>query len=79
MPFRGKPTHFVGAAPDRLTLKEQLALAGKWIGMEIYTRETQPARVIAVVGDSAVDCIRQLAANGLDPAKFEFTAMKRPM
>ena len=69
----------MGVAPDRLTMKEQLALAGKWIAMEVYTRETQPARVIAAVGDSAADCMRQLAAQGLDPAKFEFRPLKRPM
>jgi hypothetical protein len=60
-------------------MKEQLALAGKWIAMEIYTRETQPARVIAAAGESAADCMRQLAARGLDPGKFEYRAMKRPM
>lgn len=68
----------MGAEPDRLNLKEQLALAGKWIAMEIYTRETQPARVIAAVGDSAADCIRQLVARGLDPGKFEYLVMQRP-
>jgi hypothetical protein len=69
----------VGAEPDRLTLKEQVALAGKWIALEIYTRETQPSRRIAAVGDSATDCIRQLIAKGLDSEKFEFRPMKRPI
>lgn len=69
----------MGAEPDRLTLKEKIALSGKWIAIEIYTRETQPSRRIAAVGDSAMDCIRQLMAKGLDPGKFEFQPVKRPI
>jgi hypothetical protein len=56
-----------------------LALAGQWVAMEIYDCDTQPARRIAAVGDSLAGCIRQLAAKGLDPAKYEFRPMKRPI
>lgn len=47
--------------------------------MEIYDPASQPARRIAAVGDSAADCMRQLIAKGLDPAKFEYRPMRRPV
>jgi hypothetical protein len=68
----------IGAETDRLTLTQQLALAGKWIATEIYDRDTLPLRRIAAVGDSPAECIRQLAAKGLDPRKFEFRPVARP-
>ncbi len=69
----------VGAEPDRLTLTQQFALAGQWIAVEIYTPKTQPAKRIAAIGTSAADCIRKLLALGLDPGKFEFRPLKRPL
>ncbi len=73
-----KPRDFVGAEPDRLRLDEMLALAGKWIAMEIYHRDTQPSKRIAAVGSSAAECIRQLVECGLDPNKFELRLFKKP-
>jgi hypothetical protein len=72
-------TDMVGTEPERLTLKQQIALAGKWTAMEVYGPDTQPARRIAAVGDSVADCVLQLTAKGLDPAKFEFRPMRRPI
>jgi hypothetical protein len=69
----------VGREPERLTLKEQLVLAGKWIALEIYTPEKLPLRRIVVIGDSAADCMRQIAAKGADPREFEFRPVKRPI
>ena len=66
----------LGRAPERLTLEEQAALAGKFIALEIYSPETAPARRIEAVGDSISDCIRQLTSRGLDPKRFEFTRLK---
>jgi hypothetical protein len=68
----------VGAEPDRLRLDEVLALADKWIAMEIYHCDTQPSRRIAAVGDSVAECIRQLVARELDPNRFELRIFKRP-
>jgi hypothetical protein len=68
----------VGREPDRLNLKEQLILAGKWIAMEIYDPEKMPLRRIAAVGDSPTECMRELAARGLDPGRYEYRACKRP-
>jgi hypothetical protein len=62
----------IGAEPERLTIRQSRALAGKWIAMEMYDRDAQPARRIVAVGSDPAECIRQIAANGLDPAKFEF-------
>jgi hypothetical protein len=68
----------VGRSPDGLHLTEKMALAGKWIAIEIYSPETLPLREIAALGDSAEDCIRALARRGLDPVKYEFQLMTLP-
>ena len=70
------PKKILGRAPERLTLEEQTALAGKFIAMEIYSPETLPSRRIEALGDTVDDCIRQLTARGLDPKKFEFSRLK---
>lgn len=69
----------IGREPDRLTLNEQLVLAGHWIALEIYTPATLPLRRIAAVGKSAADCIQQLTARGADPRQFEFKPVRRPI
>jgi hypothetical protein len=66
----------IGRAPERLTIDERNALAGKWIALEIYTPETLPLRTIEAAGDSAEDCIHQLTARGLEPRTFEFQLLK---
>jgi hypothetical protein len=68
----------IGREPERLTLNEQRLIEGRWIALEMYDRDTQPLRRIAAIGNSAVDCIRQLSARGLDPQKFEYHLAKRP-
>ncbi len=72
------PARFVGRSPERLSLEEMQALAGKWVALEIYSPETLPMRRIEAIGDSAEECIRQLSQRGLDPKKFEFTPLKLP-
>ena len=62
----------IGAEPERLTIQQSKALTGSWIAMEMYDRDTQPARRIVAVGSDPAECIRQIAAKGLDPGKFEF-------
>ena len=69
---------FVGREPDRLSLREQLALAGNWIALERYDPRTLPERKIAAVGVSAPDCIRKLTAQGLDIRKYEVSLVPRP-
>jgi hypothetical protein len=71
-------TAVLGRSPDRLTLTERLALAGKTIALEIYTPETLPLRRIEAIGDSIEECIRQLVQRGLDPKSFEFTHLPPP-
>jgi len=66
----------LGRAPERLTPEEQQALAGKFIALEIYSPATLPLRRIEALGDSVEECIKQLAARGLDPKQFEFTRLK---
>jgi hypothetical protein len=72
------PKQAIGRAPERLSLEERLALVGKFIALEIYTPEALPLRRIEAIGDSVEECVRQLAARGHDPARFEFSRLGPP-
>jgi hypothetical protein len=72
------PQRAIGRAPERLSLAERHALTGKYVALEIYTPEALPLRRIEAIGDSVQECIRQLAARGLDPMRFEFTRLAPP-
>jgi hypothetical protein len=65
-------TNVIGRAPERLSIEERRALAGKWAAFEVYTPQTLPLRRIEALGDSVDDCIRQLTQRGLDARQFEF-------
>jgi len=71
------PNDFLGKAPEGLSLKERMALAGKWIALELYTPETLPLKVIDAIGESAADCIRQLEARGQNPRGYEFSVFPK--
>ncbi len=68
----------IGLSPDRLTLEERTALAGQYVAFEIYTPAALPLRRIEAIGESVEACIRQLAARGLNPTRFEFTRLPPP-
>lgn len=79
----------VGRAPEDLTPGERLQNAGKWIALELYSppvlKEEQHGpeielrlRRIRALGNSVLDCIRQLEQAGLDPRDFEFTQLTPP-
>jgi hypothetical protein len=68
----------LGRNPDQLTLDERIALAGKYIALEIYTPDALPLRRIEAIGDSIEECIRMLQARGLDPKSFEYTRLAPP-
>jgi len=68
----------VGRSPERLSLEERFALAGKYVALEIYTPEAIPLRRIEAIGDSTGECLRGLRTRGLDPARFEFVRITRP-
>ncbi len=72
------PQQAIGRSPDRLSLDERHALAGKYIALEIYTPEELPLRRIEAIGDSVDACIRQLSGRGLDPVRFEFSRLAPP-
>ena len=72
------PRVALGRNPDRLTLDERMALAGKYVAMEVYTPETTPVRRIEAIGDSIAECTRMLKERGLDPLQFEFTRLPWP-
>jgi hypothetical protein len=68
----------IGRPPEQLSLGELKSLVGKVVAIERYTPEATPLRTIQGIGDSAGDCIEQLAHRGLDPLQFEFIMLKPP-
>jgi hypothetical protein len=68
----------IGRAPDSLRVAEAEALRGKWIALEIYSPDRLPLRRIEAIGDSVEECMRQLAARGLDPRRYEYIPYKGP-
>ena len=72
------PHRAIGRSPDRLTLDERHALAGKFIALEIYTPEALPLRRIEAIGEGVQECAKQLVSRGLDPMRFEFTRLAPP-
>lgn len=70
---------FIGRSPEGLSLKERIALAGKWVALELYTPRTLPMRLIEAIGDSPADCFRMLRGRGLDPQRFELIPLKPPI
>jgi len=72
------PRHALGRNPDRLTLEERTALAGKMVALEVYSPSTFPFRRIEAIGDSIDDCIRMLQERGLDPRRFEYSPLGPP-
>ena len=65
----------LGRNPDRLTLVERAALAGKMVALEVYTPATLPSRRIEAIGDSIEGCVRMLRERGLDPRRFEYSPL----
>jgi hypothetical protein len=68
----------LGRNPDRLTVEERMALAGKFIALEIYTPEALPLRRIEAIGSSMEECVKMLQSRGLDPRQFEFSMVSWP-
>jgi hypothetical protein len=73
-----KSEHLVGRYPERLSIQELTVFEGYVVALEIYTPETLPLRRIEAAGETAEDCMAQLAARGLDPRHFEYTMLKAP-
>ncbi|HXE15001.1 MAG TPA: hypothetical protein VN633_22945 [Bryobacteraceae bacterium] len=69
---------FIGRPLDSLTLKERWHFAGYWVALEIYSPERLPLRTIEALAPSAKECANQLRSRGLDPARFEFSALPQP-
>jgi hypothetical protein len=68
----------IGRNPDRLTIEERFALAGKFAAFEIYTPKALPLRRIEAIGDSPAECVQMLKSRGLDPLRFELLILKPP-
>lgn len=72
------PLKAIGRSPESLPLADRVALAGKYIALEIYTPKTLPLRRIEAIGNSLSACLRMLKERGLDPGQFEFTRLPPP-
>ena len=68
----------MGRSPERLSLEERFALAGKYVALEIYTPQAIPLRRIEAIGDSTGECVGELKVRGLDPQRFEFIRLTLP-
>ena len=68
----------IGRSPETFSLNEQFALAGFTVAFEIYTPARTPERIIAAIGPTAADCIRDLAARGHNPQEYEFEVLRKP-
>jgi hypothetical protein len=68
----------LGRNPDRLTNEERMALAGKFIALEVYSPDTLPLRRIEAIGNSMEDCVKMLESRGLNPRQFEFSMISWP-
>jgi hypothetical protein len=72
-------SRFLGRSPERLSIPEMRELHGKWVAIEIYSPEVNPARVIVALGDSPDQCAAQLRVVGLDPQQHEYQLMRSPL
>ncbi len=73
---RVDPRKLVGQYPERLSVEQLSALAGYMVALERYTPETAPVRRIEAIGETAEECMTELAARGLDPRDFEYIMLK---
>ena len=72
------PRQALGRNPDRLTVEERMALAGKYIALEVYSPATLPLRRIEAIGKGIDECVRMLQSRGLDPRQFEYSILPWP-
>ncbi len=72
------PRTVVGLSPERLSIKQLTALAGYVVALEVYTPETVPVRRIEAIGETAEECMAELAQRGLDLRHFEYVLLKAP-
>jgi hypothetical protein len=73
-----KPRSVVGLPPERLSVEQMTALSGYIVALELYTPETAPVRRIEAIGETAEECMAELAGRGLDPRRFEYVMLKAP-
>jgi hypothetical protein len=66
---------YIGREPERLSITERQAAAGRWFAMQMYSPQTLPLRRIEALGANVQDCMKQLASRGLDPRVFEYQLM----
>ncbi|HOK47866.1 MAG TPA: hypothetical protein PLA43_01415 [Bryobacteraceae bacterium] len=75
---RFEPAQAVGCAYEQLRPQQAAALAGLFAAFEIYEPSTAPLRRIEAIGKTPEECIRELAARGLDPRRYEIRRLKPP-
>jgi adenosylmethionine-8-amino-7-oxononanoate aminotransferase len=75
---RVDPRKLIGLSPERLSVEQLRALAGLVVALELYTPETTPVRTIEAIGETAEECMAELAARGLNVRRFEYVMLKAP-
>ena len=68
----------IGRELDSLNYVERLALAGKWVALEVYAPNHPLKRRIEVIAASQAECLLAIRSRGFDPAKHEFLRVTRP-
>ena len=79
----------IGMAPEQLGIAERFENAGKWVALELYeppVPEDTAGKVeigfrlkrIRAIGNSALECVRQLRQAGENPQDFEYTQLTPP-
>lgn len=71
---RVDPARALGRAFEELSPAELSAFAGKFAAFD----PSAPERRIEALCDEPEDCLKQLAARGLDPRRFELVRLKAP-
>jgi hypothetical protein len=73
-----KDEQLVGRELDSLNYVERLALAGKWVALELYKANNPLKRRIEWIAASQSECALGIRSKGLDPGKYEFLRVTRP-
>ena len=79
VPRQLDPNRFLNRSADSFNPSEWRAVHGLWAAYEIYSPQTTPLRTIQALGASAEECMRTVAAQGLDGCNFEYVPLRSPL
>lgn len=79
VPRQIDPNRFLHRSPDSFNPSEWRAIHGLWAAYEIYSPQTTPLRRIQALGASPEECMKAVAAQGLDGCNFEYIPLHSPL